>query len=383
MQHFQWLRPTSRLYQDIAVISNAYSVFSRPAKPALLTRKWREFPRSHGLGLLESAPMENTVKPAVQWRDIKPEEAGQRIDNFLLRVLKGVPKSRVYRLLRKGEVRVNKGRIGPQYRLVSGDCVRIPPLRLGGDGTRTAPGEAALARLAAAIIHEDERLLVLDKPSGMAVHGGSGVDYGVIEGLRALRPRAPFLELVHRLDRDTSGCLMIAKKRSELRNLHELLRNGDIRKRYLLLVAGDWRQGPWEIDAPLRKNQLSSGERLVRVDHAGKTALTRFRHLQSFGDACLMEAEIATGRTHQIRVHAAHAGHPLAGDAKYGAAAFNRKMRTHGLKRLFLHAHYLAFADAARERSLELSAPLSDDLRNVIQHLETAPDTVADNGQTL
>ncbi len=327
--------------------------------------------------------MESTPKATVQWRDILPEEAGQRIDNFLLRELKGVPKSRIYRLLRKGEVRVNKGRIGPQYRLASGDQVRIPPLRLGSEPTPAAPGEAALARLAAAVIYEDERLLVLDKPSGMAVHGGSGLSYGVIEGLRALRPQAPFLELVHRLDRDTSGCLMVAKKRSELRELHELLRRGAVLKRYLLLAAGDWRHGPWQIDAPLRKNQLSGGERVVRVDATGKAALTRFRCLQAYEEACLMEAELATGRTHQIRVHAAHAGHPLAGDEKYGLAAFNRKTRALGLKRLFLHAHHLAFTDLAGARSVEVSAPLGDDLRNVIQKLETAPDTGADNGQAL
>jgi len=324
--------------------------------------------------------MENGAKPAVQWLDISAEQAGQRIDNFLLRVLKGVPKSRVYRLLRKGEVRVNKGRIGPEYRLQSGDKVRIPPVRVAEPPAGAPPPDAVLERLADAVIYEDERLLVLDKPAGIAVHGGSGLDYGVIEGLRALRPQAPYLELVHRLDRETSGCLMIAKKRSELRSLHELLRSGAIRKRYLLLVMGDWRNGPWKVDAALKKNQLSGGERIVRVDPTGKAALTRFRHLETYPGASLMEADLGTGRTHQIRVHAAHAGHPLAGDEKYGDPRFNRRLRELGLKRLFLHAHYLAFEDSERQRAIEVSAPLSADLRHVIQKLETSSDTARDNG---
>jgi 23S rRNA pseudouridine955/2504/2580 synthase len=323
--------------------------------------------------------MEKLGRPAVQWLDISNEQAGQRIDNFLLRVLKGVPKSRIYRLLRKGEVRVNKGRIGPEYRLASGDQVRIPPVRVAPTGAAVPPG-GVLQRLAAAVIYEDERLLVLDKPCGMAVHGGSGLDYGVIEGLRALRPQAPFLELVHRLDRETSGCLMVAKKRSELRTLHELLRRGGVHKRYLLLTMGDWQRGPWQVDAPLKKNQLSSGERIVRVDSLGKPALTRFRCLQAYPGTSLMEADLETGRTHQIRVHAAHTGYPLAGDDKYGNPEFNRRLRKLGLKRLFLHAHYLAFRDPDRDRSIAVSAPLGEDLRAFIQQLEASPDTMADTG---
>lgn len=324
--------------------------------------------------------MKKLDSPAVQWLDISPEQAGQRIDNFLLRVLKGVPKSRVYRLLRKGEVRVNKGRIRPEYRLREGDTVRIPPVRVG-DYATVRPSGTAVERLAGAVIYEDERLLVLDKPTGMAVHGGSGLDYGVIEALRALRPQAPYLELVHRLDRDTSGCLMVAKKRSELRTLHELLRSGAVRKRYLLLAKGDWRQGPWKVDAPLKKNQLSGGERIVRVDPGGKPAVTRFRHLETFAcGASLMEADLETGRTHQIRVHAAHGGHPLAADDRYGDPGFNRRMREFGLRRLFLHAHYLAFQDTDRGRAIEVSAPLSADLRAVVKKLEASPDTVTNNG---
>jgi 23S rRNA pseudouridine955/2504/2580 synthase len=326
------------------------------------------------LTLVESAAMENAEKPAVRWMDISAEQAGQRIDNYLLRILKGVPKSRIYRLLRKGEVRVNKGRIRPEYRLQSGDQVRIPPVRVATSGA-SEPGRQASATLADSILYEDDRLLVLNKPAGMAVHGGSGLGYGVIEALRALRPKAPYLELVHRLDRATSGCLMVAKRRSELRMLHDLLRNGGVEKRYLLLAQGDWSQGPFRIDAALRKNQVRGGERIVRVDPEGKTALTKFRFLEAYPGASLMEAELKTGRTHQIRVHAAHAGHPLAGDEKYGAEAFNRCMRGLGLKRMFLHAHYVAFEDRERERSIEVSAPLGADLRKLVQQLENTPDT--------
>ena len=318
--------------------------------------------------------MEHLHRPIVQWLDISAEQAGQRIDNFLLRFLKGVPKSRIYRLLRKGEVRVNKGRIKPTYRLQSGDQVRIPPLRVS-ESKSASPSGQSVQKLADAILYEDERLLVLNKPAGMAVHGGSGLSFGVIEALRVLRPQAPYLELVHRLDRDTSGCLLIAKRRSELRMLHQLLRNGDIDKRYLLLVQGDWSKGPYRINAALKKNLLRGGERMVRVDEDGKTALTQFRYLDSYGGASLMEAELKTGRTHQIRVHAAHAGHPLAGDEKYGDAYFNRRMRSLGLKRLFLHAHTLAFEDDERHRSIHVSAPLSADLRKLIQLLEEMPDT--------
>ena len=313
--------------------------------------------------------MENAEKPGVKWVDINAGQAGQRIDNFLLRILKGVPKSRIYRLLRKGEVRVNRGRIRADYRLKAGDQVRIPPVRVAERQT-PAPTANAVDLLANSILYEDERLLVLDKPAGMAVHGGSGLSYGVIEALRVLRPDAPYLELVHRLDRETSGCLLIAKKRSELRTLHELLRRGDVEKRYLLLAQGDWSQGPWKINAPLRKNQVKGGERIVRVDPEGKEARTHFRFLEGYGNASLMEAELKTGRTHQIRVHAAHAGHPLAGDSKYGDSGFNRELRKLGLKRLFLHAHFVAFRDEERHRDIEVSAPLAPDLRKLIQQLE-------------
>ncbi len=330
---------------------------------------------SHGQWVVEFTAMDKMTRPAVQWLEISSEQAGQRIDNFLLRHLKGVPKSRIYRLLRKGEVRVNRARKRPDYRLQAGDQLRVPPVRQAERQPGTPPS-GILERLSAAILYEDERLLVLDKPSGIAVHGGSGQSFGVIEGLRALRPKAPFLELVHRLDRDTSGCLMIAKKRSELRTLHELLRSGKVEKRYLLLARGNWQRGPHRIDEPLKKNQLRGGERLVQVDPEGKQARTHFRFLEACPGSSLMEAELKTGRTHQIRVHAMHAGHPLAGDSKYGDSEWNRALRSQGLKRLFLHAHFVAFQDMERAREIEVSAPLSDDLRKLIQQMEKRPLTV-------
>lgn len=316
--------------------------------------------------------MEKQDRPTVRRVAISAEQAGQRIDNFLLRILKGVPKSRIYRILRKGEVRVNRSRTRPEYRLKAGDEVRIPPVRVAGSSTPN-PGTGALERLANKTLYQDDRLLVINKPSGMAVHGGSGRNYGVIEALRALHPDEHYLELVHRLDRETSGCLMIARKRSELRFLHEQLRHGGVTKRYLCLVSGDWQGANRVIDAPLLKNQLRGGERMVGVDASGKEARTRFRLLESWGGASLLEAELETGRTHQIRVHAAHAGHPLAGDDKYGNERFNRAMRSMGLKRLFLHAHYLAFHDPERGRDIEVSSPLDDELRKLVQNLESRP----------
>ncbi len=304
----------------------------------------------------------------MQWVEIGVEQAGQRIDNFLLRHFKGVPKSRIYRILRKGEVRVNRGRAKPDYRLQTGDEVRLPPLRVAETRQARVP-DSAQQQLAERILYEDKRLLVIDKPAGMAVHGGSGLNFGVIEALRAQRPDAPYLELVHRLDRETSGCLMIAKKRSELRTLHALLRDNSVSKRYLLLAMGDCSSEPRKVDVALKKGQLRSGERIVRVDPTGKPALTRFRLLEKLRFASYMEAELETGRTHQIRVHAAWTGHPLAGDQRYGDEAFNRRMEKLGLKRLFLHAHYLSFTDPERDRSIEVSAPLAPDLRQVFDKL--------------
>ncbi len=268
---------------------------------------------------------------------------GQRIDNFLLRELRGVPRSRVYRLLRRGEVRVNRGRVKAEHRLQRGDQVRIPPLRMAEPAAQPAGLPDGLGRrLAAAVLYEDDGLLVVDKPSGLAVHGGSGLRFGLIEAFRQLRPDLPGLELVHRLDRETSGCLLLAKRRPALRELHAALREGRMEKRYLALVSGQWPQERREVALPLERNILRSGERMVRTDDAGKASLTRFSVQRSGVRASLVEAEPVTGRTHQIRVHAAAMGHPILGDDKYGDREHNAWARALGLKRLFLHAHSLA-----------------------------------------
>lgn len=278
----------------------------------------------------------------VQLLEVSPELAGQRIDNFLRAQLKGVPKTLIYRILRKGEVRVNKGRIKPEYKLQAGDVVRVPPLRLAERDEVAPLAQGLLERLEAAIIYEDKALIVLNKPAGIAVHGGSGLSFGVIEALRQLRPDAKELELVHRLDRDTSGLLMIAKKRSMLRHLHQELRGDGVDKRYMALVRGRWDTSKKQVNAPLLKNTLRSGERMVEVTEEGKEALTLFRVLRRFGDfATLVEAKPVTGRTHQIRVHARHAGHSIAGDSKYGDEEFSKVVRDLGGKRLFLHAYAL------------------------------------------
>ena len=277
--------------------------------------------------------MENTTENktvAVKMVEIDADQAGQRIDNYLLSRLKGAPKSLIYRILRKGEVRVNKGRIKPDYRLQAGDIVRIPPVRVGEARPDNRPAERDLLRIENSIIYEDKRLFIINKPSGLAVHGGSGLSYGIIEALRTLRPDAPFLELVHRLDRETSGCLIIAKKRSALRLLHELLRNNQVDKQYLTLVKGEWKGGDRRIEAPLRKNTLRSGERMVIVSEDGKEARSLFRPLCVNARASLMQVKLDTGRTHQIRVHAVHSGHPIAGDEKYGDEAFNTSMKALG-----------------------------------------------------
>ena len=304
--------------------------------------------------------------------EISDERAGQRIDNFLLSQLKGVPKSRIYRLLRKGEVRVNKGRIKPDYRLKSGDQVRIPPVRVAVQDVskQQAPTQGVLSLVESSIIYDDESLLVLNKPAGLAVHGGSGIDYGVIEALRAIFPQQQHLELVHRLDRDTSGCLLVAKKRSMLKRLHEQLRNNDMQKKYVALLKGRWTEGKKVIDAPLRKNTLKSGERIVRVDPEGKSAQSIFKPVKLFAESTLMEVELITGRTHQIRVHAAHAGHPIAGDEKYGHRGFNLSMKELGLNRLFLHAKSLNFFLSEEKGSVTVVAPLGPELEQVLEKCE-------------
>jgi 23S rRNA pseudouridine955/2504/2580 synthase len=299
-------------------------------------------------------------------------DAGQRLDNFLLRELKGVPRSHVYRVLRKGEVRINGKRAKPEYRLAEGDQVRLPPVRQAQPETPGRVPDALLARMRQSIVHEDERVLVLAKPAGLAVHGGSGLAFGVIEALRADRPHAE-LELVHRLDRDTSGLLVVAKKRSALRVLHALLREGEVEKHYLALVAGKWKLGKKTIDAPLMTNLRQGGERVVRVHSEGKLAASTFRPVRSFGSsATLMDVEIHTGRTHQIRVHAAHAGHPVLGDDKYGDKEANARLKAAGLARMFLHSHALAFTWPDTGERFSVEVPLPDELEAVLQRLAPA-----------
>ena len=311
------------------------------------------------------------INHSVRFQTISADQAGQRIDNYLLSHLKGVPKSMIYRIIRKGEVRVNKGRVKAEYKLQADDVVRIPPVKVSAK--EQAPISHKLhqvAQLEQQILFEDEVLLVLNKPSGMAVHGGSGLSFGVIEALRSLRSDARFLELVHRLDRDTSGILLVAKKRSALRHLHEQLRNKTIQKEYLALVRGQWQSHCKVINAPLNKNELASGERIVRVTEQGKPSETRFSVEERYGqEATLIKAMPVTGRTHQIRVHTQYAGHPIALDSKYGDQTFDQKMQTFGLNRLFLHAYAIRFEHPKSGETLRLSAELDAEMKTVLRKL--------------
>lgn len=307
---------------------------------------------------------------SVMMVEIDAEMASQRLDNFLMARLKGVPKSRIYRILRKGEVRVNRSRCTPDYRLQAGDVVRIPPIRVAERAAVAAPGADLRRALADAILFEDDCLLVIGKPAGLAVHGGSGVSLGLIEALRAIWPHEKHLELVHRLDRDTSGCLLVARRRSALRTLQRDLQGSETLKRYQLLVSGQWSRHHTEVNMPLRKNQLASGERMVRPDVSGQKAVTQFRLLESLPGASLLEATLVTGRTHQIRVHCQASGHPLAGDPKYGDEAFNRRMKQLGLNRMFLHAFRLSFPHPVSRELIEVEAPLPNVLADVLARLE-------------
>jgi 23S rRNA pseudouridine955/2504/2580 synthase len=304
----------------------------------------------------------------VQLVEITAHHAGQRIDNFLLSLEKGVPKSRIYRALRKGEVRVNKGRIKQTYKLQIGDIVRVPPLRVAEKKTSHV-SESLQSLLSHNILFEDDHLLVLNKPSGVAVHAGSEIQTGVIEAFRVIRSEAPFLELVHRLDRETSGCLLLAKSREALLNLQQQMGSDDIDKRYLTLLKGRLDQVDFLVEQPLEKNSPASGERLVMVSPSGKYAKTQFIQRQTYEDAQLTEVKLYTGRTHQIRVHAQWLGHPVAGDDKYGDRGFNKQLKSAGLKRLFLHAWRLIIKHPDTHETLELEAPLPTELQQILDNL--------------
>lgn len=307
----------------------------------------------------------------VQFIDIDAEYAGQRIDNYLRARLKGVPKSMIYRILRKGEVRVNKKRIKPEYKLNPGDVLRLPPIRVS-ESVNTAPSAnlQSVKTLESNIVFEDKGLIVLNKPSGMAVHGGSGLSFGVIEALRSLRPQEKFLELVHRLDRDTSGVLLIAKRRSVLKRIHEQLRNKEPDKRYFALVTGNWPKHRNKVKAPLHKNVLQSGERIVRVSDQGKPSETRYSLIKEFERASLVEAVPVTGRTHQIRVHCLHAGHAILGDDKYCEAEHNQWAKSFSLNRLFLHAHQITLEYGEPGQMRTFKAPLPKELQIVLDKLK-------------
>jgi len=308
------------------------------------------------------------MSESVRFLTITPDETGQRLDNYLSRILKGAPKSLIYRIIRKGEVRVNKGRAKPERKLQAGDIVRVPPVRLNEQTPSPRPGDQLKALLQSSILFENSGLLIVNKPSGLAVHGGSGINLGLVEALRQIRDD-DYLELVHRLDRDTSGCIILAKKRSMLRQLHSRLREqGGIEKNYLALVQGHWSKRKSIIDVPLKKNELKSGERIVRVDMEGKPSKTVFDVVSYYQDCTLVKAKPITGRTHQIRVHAQYAKHPLVGDEKYGTDEFNKLMKSRGFRRLFLHASSLQFSLENGE-SIDVSAPLPEELEKALRAL--------------
>ncbi len=310
-------------------------------------------------------------KDSVNWLVVGEDAEGQRVDNYLVKVLKGVPKSHIYRILRSGEVRVNRGRVGPDARLVQGDRLRVPPIRTAPPrGAAAAPAEVGSVP---PVLYEDDGLIALDKPSGLAVHGGSGISFGLIERLRRARPTAKFLELVHRLDRDTSGVLLVAKKRSALTGLHAQLRDGGTDKRYFALVRGKWRDAERKVDLPLETFVTAGGERRVRVEREGRSSRTVFRLVRKWPDAdppvALLEAELRTGRTHQIRVHLTHLGFPLAGDDKYGDFPWNRELLKQGLKRMFLHAHRIGFRHPLTGADVVIESQLPADLEQFVTRL--------------
>ena len=318
-------------------------------------------------------PSSDTPRPAVIWVTVDEDNHGQRLDNFLMAQLRGVPRSIIYRIVRKGEVRVNKGRVKPDTRVNTGDQVRIPPVVRKEKAPQAAPGDRVQAVIEAAVVFENEQMLVVNKPSGIAVHGGSGLSFGLIEVLRAGRPQARFLELVHRLDRDTSGLVMVAKKRSALRYLQDELRHRRIRKQYHALVSGHWSADVDKVSQPLLRYEMPNGERRVKVDSSGKESLTLFRCLQRYDGYSLVEASPVTGRTHQIRVHGAYAGHPIAGDDKYMDDASQKAFRSVGGSRLMLHARALELTSPpdgeGHSQPMRLEAPYDDAFAAILHKL--------------
>jgi len=312
--------------------------------------------------------MKGLSKDSATWHEVEGEFAGQRVDNYLTKRLKGVPKSHIYRILRNGEVRINSRRVGPDYRVQEGDRLRLPPLRTAKPAA--APRHAPMSRLKADVLYEDDHLLVINKPAGVAVHGGSGISRGVVEQLRLERPEARFLELVHRIDRDTSGVLLLAKRRSALLALHRQLREGAVQKLYRVLVKGRWRDDQRSVKLPLHKYALPSGERRVAVNSEGLPAHTVFRLQRSWYAYSLLEADLKTGRTHQIRVHLAHVGYPVAGDDKYGDFALNKQLARQGLKRMFLHACEAVITHPQSGITLSLAAPLPPELQSFLATLD-------------
>lgn len=308
------------------------------------------------------------IRTKVQFVDIDEDMAGQRIDNFLRNQLKNIPKSMIYRIVRKGEVRVNKKRIKAEYKLKAGDLVRIPPVTVEEKVEENVPSTKLnkVSELEHCIIYEDDHMLILNKPSGTAVHGGSGLKFGAIEALRALRPEARFLELVHRIDRDTSGILLVAKKRSALRHLQAQFREKTVQKYYFALVMGEWKNSCKVVNAPLLKNEVNS---IVRVNPNGKASETRFKVLEKFKDATLIQASPITGRTHQIRVHTQYTGHPIAWDDRYGDRRFDAYTGKVGLDRLFLHAANIKFTHPSSEEKMDISAPMEARLEKAIAGL--------------
>lgn len=315
----------------------------------------------------------NSSPNKVQFVEIGPDNDGQRIDNFLLSKLRGVPKSRIYKILRSGEVRVNKGRVKPSTRLAVNDIVRIPPVRLAEREAGSIP-DALIDLINNSVIFENNNLIIINKPAGLAVHAGSNIKFGVIDVLRADRFKDAFIELAHRLDRETSGCLILAKSRDVLIQMNALM-NSDrgVCKQYLALTQGNWPNGENRIEAPLSKNEVKGGERVVTVNDQGKPAISLFTPTEQFRECSLVEIRLLTGRTHQIRVHAQFTGHPVAGDTKYGNKVFNKRMKQNGLKRMFLHARTLEFE---LNGHIKVTAPLDDNLQKVINTLRKHEETI-------